>query len=96
LVETSRESVAGKEVLAALTRLTRDRDRLSALCAAQSVEDMVAVLAQVPILANEHDAAFQSVVPQPEAKQVISLGTIDRGARGKHRWSGTRSVVSRP
>jgi hypothetical protein len=96
LVEPSRESVAGKQVLAALTRLTRDRDRLSALCAARCVEDMLAVLAQVPVLANVRDPTFPSSVPQPEAKLVITVGTFERGARGKHHWSGPRSVVSRP
>jgi hypothetical protein len=79
-----------------LARLMQDHDRLDALRMAQSAADMLAVLAQVPVLASEHDTALQPAVLQREAKQAISPSTLGPGPRGRRQWRGTQRVVCRP
>lgn len=96
LVEPPPGGEEGKQVSAALTRLTHDNERLDALRAAQSAADMLAVLAQVSVPANGRDTVLQPSVLQRGAKPVIHLDTLEPGSHGKRHWRGTQSVVGRP
>ena len=96
LVEPPPGDAEGRRVWAGLARLIQDHDRLDALRMAQSAAEMLAVLDQVAVLANELDTALQPAVLQREAKQSISPGTLSPGPHCRRQWRATQNVVCQP